>query len=193
MAKKNTKRVRPKPELTKEEKAGRELYDWVQCLLAALIICVVIFAFFVRVIDVRGTSMNPTLNSGDKMLVSGLLYKPKAGDVVVFKKDEYDPDKALVKRVIATEGQEINIDFDQGIVYVDGEAIDEDYILELTHNKLDFIGPKTVPDGCVFVMGDNRNASTDSRKSEIGMVDQRLILGKAYMVMYPLSALREIK
>lgn len=193
MAKKTKKRTVPKVELTPEEKAGRELYDWVQCLLAALIICVVVFAFFIRVIDVRGTSMNPTLSNGDKMLVSGLLYKPKAGDVVVFKKDEYDPDKALVKRVIATEGQEINIDFDQGIVYVDGEAIEEDYIMELTHNKLDFIGPKTVPDGCVFVMGDNRNASTDSRKSEIGMVDQRLILGKAYMVMYPLNAIRGIE
>lgn len=193
MAKKTKKRTVPKVELTPEEKAGRELYDWVQCLLAALIICVVVFAFFIRVIDVRGTSMNPTLSNGDKMLVSGLLYKPKAGDVVVFKKDEYDPDKALVKRVIATEGQEINIDFDQGIVYVDGEAIEEDYIMELTHNKLDFIGPKTVPDGCVFVMGDNRNASTDSRKTEIGMVDQRLILGKAYMVMYPLNAIRGIE
>ncbi|HIR86147.1 MAG TPA: signal peptidase I, partial [Candidatus Limivicinus faecipullorum] len=158
-----------------------------------LIICVVIFAFFVRLIDVRGTSMNPTLNNGDKMLVSGLFYSPKAGDVVVFKKDEYDPERALVKRVIATEGQVINIDFDNGIVYVDGEAIQEDYIMEPTTNKIDFIGPQTVPEGCVFVMGDNRNASTDSRKTEIGMVDSRLILGKAYFVIYPLSQMRAIR
>ena len=136
--------------------------------------------------------MNPTLNNGDKMLVSGLFYSPKAGDVVVFKKDEYDPERALVKRVIATEGQTINIDFDKGIVYVDGEAIEEDYIMELTTNKLDFIGPQEVPEGCVFVMGDNRNASTDSRKKEIGMVDSRLILGKAYFVVYPLSQMRAI-
>ena len=175
------------------EASGKDMYDWVQCLIVALIICVVFFAFFVRFIDVVGTSMNPTLNNSDKMLVSGLLYKPKVGDVVVFKKDEYNPNKALVKRVIAIEGQEINIDFDKGIVYIDGQPIQEDYIAELTKTKEDFIGPKTVPEGCVFVMGDNRNMSTDSRKTEIGMVDTRLILGKAYMVIYPLSEFRIIE
>jgi signal peptidase I len=99
----------------------------------------------------------------------------------------------LVKRIIATEGQVVNIDFDKGIVYVDGVPLEEDYIADLTYNKLDFIGPQTVPSGCVFVMGDNRNASTDSRKTEIGMVDSRLILGKAYMVVYPLNQIRLIK
>ena len=172
---------------------GKEMYDWIYCLVIAFIICVIIFAFFIRVIDVVGTSMNPTLNNSDKMLVSGLLYKPSVGDVVVFKKNEYDPDKALVKRVIAVEGQEINMDFDKGIVYINGQPIVEDYILEPTMNKLDFIGPKTVPEGCVFVMGDNRNASVDSRKNEIGMVDTRLILGKAYFVIYPLSVIRVIE
>ena len=190
---KHTKKPENLPELSLGEKTRREIYDWIHCLSIALIICVVIFAFFIRLIDVRGTSMNPTLNNGDKMLVSGLFYSPKAGDVVVFKKDEYDPERALVKRVIATEGQVINIDFDNGIVYVDGEAIHEDYIMEPTTNKIDFIGPQTVPEGCVFVMGDNRNASTDSRKTEIGMVDSRLILGKAYFVIYPLSQLRTIE
>ena len=190
---KHTKKQESLPELSFGEKSRREIYDWIHCLSIALIICVVIFAFFVRLIDVRGTSMNPTLNNGDKMLVSGLFYSPKAGDVVVFKKDEYDPERALVKRVIATEGQVINIDFDNGIVYVDGEPLEEDYIMEPTTNKIDFIGPQTVPEGCVFVMGDNRNASTDSRKTEIGMVDSRLILGKAYFVVYPLSQMRSIK
>ena len=173
--------------------ADKELYDWIQCLLAALIICVLLFVFFIRVIDVVGGSMNNTLFNNDKMLVSGLFYKPKVGDVVVFKKDEYDPNKALVKRVIAVEGQEINMDFANGIVYIDGVAIKEDYITEFTYNKLDFIGPKKVPEGCVFVMGDNRNMSIDSRKSEIGMLDNRLILGKAYFVIYPLSGIRAIK
>ena len=181
------------PELTPQEKSRREIYDWIYCLSVALIICVVIFAFFIRLIDVRGTSMNPTLNNNDKMLVSGLFYEPKVGDVVVFKKDEYDPERALVKRVIAVEGQVINMDFDHGIVYVDGVPIEEDYIMEPTTNKIDFIGPQTVPEGCVFVMGDNRNASTDSRKKEIGMVDTRLILGRAYAVVYPLSQVRTIK
>ena len=181
------------PELTPQEKSRREIYDWIYCLSVALIICVVIFAFFIRLIDVRGTSMNPTLNNNDKMLVSGLFYEPKVGDVVVFKKDEYDPERALVKRVIAVEGQVINMDFDRGIVYVDGVPLEEDYIMEPTTNKIDFIGPQTVPEGCVFVMGDNRNASTDSRKKEIGMVDTRLILGRAYAVVYPLSQVRMIK
>ena len=175
------------------EASGKDMYDWVQCLIVALIICVVFFAFFVRIIDVVGTSMNPTLNNSDKMLVSGLFYKPKVGDVVVFKKDEYNPNKALVKRVIAVEGQEINIDFANGLVYVDGEVIEEAYINEATQKKLDFIGPQTVPEGCVFVMGDNRNASTDSRDKRIGMVDERLIIGKVYMVIYPLSEFGVVK
>ena len=187
------KRKAQAAEVSDIEASGKDLYDWVQCLIVALIICVVFFAFFVRIIDVVGTSMNPTLNNSDKMLVSGLFYKPQVGDVVVFKKDEYNPNKALVKRVIAVEGQEINIDFDRGIVYIDGQPIQEDYIAELTKTKEDFIGPKTVPEGCVFVMGDNRNMSTDSRKTEIGMVDTRLILGKAYMVIYPLSEFRVIE
>ena len=193
MSKHSKKPNQEMSELTPREKSRREIYDWIYCLSVALIICVVIFAFFVRLIDVRGTSMNPTLSNGDKMLVSGMFYEPKAGDVVVFKKDEYDPERALVKRVIATEGQVISMDFDRGIVYVDGVPLEEDYIMEPTTNKIDFIGPQTVPEGCVFVMGDNRNASTDSRKKEIGMVDTRLILGRAYAVVYPLSQVRTIK
>ena len=177
----------PEEELPPELRARRELYDWIQSLMMALIICVILFIFFIRVIDVNGSSMNPTLQNGDKMLISDVLYKPQAGDVIVFKTDSYDPNKALVKRVIAVEGQEINIDFEHGIVYVDGTPIEERYINELTYTKLDFIGPKEVPEGCVFVMGDNRNASTDSRKKEIGMVDQRMLLGRAYYVIFPLS------
>ena len=186
-----------------EISARRETYDWIQSLMTALIICVCIFSFFVRVIDVSGSSMNPTLYNGDKMIVSDLFYTPKQGDVIVFRSDTYDPNKALVKRVIATEGQEINIDFDKGLVYVTetdeltGETqttiLDEPYIAEATHRKLDFIGPKTVSEGCVFVMGDNRNASTDSRKSEIGMVDTRTIVGKVYCVIFPLDELGFVK
>ena len=178
-------------DMSKEEliaKNNKSMYEWIQCLLVALATCVVIFLFFIRVIDVKGTSMVPTLQNADKMIVSGLFYKPHAGDIVVFKKDEYNPNKALVKRIIATEGQSINIDFENGIVYIDGEPVEEDYIADLTRTKLDFIGPQTVPEGCVFVMGDNRNMSTDSRKKEIGMVDSRLILGKVYMVIFPVTS-----
>ena len=171
--------------LPKDQQMRLDLYDWIQSLMVALVICVALFIFVVRVIDVSGSSMFPTLHNGDKMIVSGLFYKPKYGDVVVFKTDSYDPNKALVKRVIATEGQEISIDFDRGVVYIDGTPLEEDYIAELTQNTLDFIGPQTVPEGCVFCMGDNRNASTDSRKKEIGMVDERMILGRAFYVAFP--------
>lgn len=173
-----------------EAESRINIYEWIECFAVALIICVVLFLFFVRIIDVIGTSMFPTLNNGDKMLVSDLFYTPKDGDIVVFKKDEYDSQKALVKRVIATEGQEVNIDFDTGEIWIDGVLLDEPYIAELTHNKLDFIGPKTVPEGCVFVLGDNRNMSTDSRKTEIGMVDSRMILGKVYAVIFPVSEVK---
>ncbi len=173
--------------LPPDQKLRKDIYDWIMSMLIALVACVALFVFFVRIIDVSGTSMVPTLHNEDKMFVSNLLYKPETGDIIVFKTDSYDPNKALVKRVIAVEGQTVNIDFDNGIVYIDGVPIQEDYIAEVTHNKLDFIGPKKVPEGCVFVMGDNRNQSTDSRKAEIGMVDNRMILGRAYAIIFPLE------
>ena len=126
-----------------DQLARLDLYDWIQSLMVALVICVSLFIFAVRVIDVSGSSMVPTLRDGDKMIVSDLFYKPKYGDIVVFKTDQYDPDRALVKRVIATEGQEISLDFDRGVVYINGSPIEEDYIAELTTTKLDFIGPQT--------------------------------------------------
>ena len=180
--------------LSPAERARRELYDWIESLMVALIFCVILFSFVLRLINVSGPSMNPTLYEGNKMLVSDLFYKPKAGDIVVFKNvDSNKEEKALVKRVVATEGQEVNIDFEHGIVYVDGEPLEEEYAAEPIHNKLDFIGPKTVPEGCVFVLGDNRNSSRDSRASSIGMVDERLIIGKVYAVVYPLDSIKWVK
>lgn len=180
--------------LSPAQRARRELYDWIQSLMMALIFCVVLFSFFIRLIDVNGPSMNPTLYDGNKMLVSDLFYHPKAGDIVIFRNvSENQEEKALVKRVVATEGQEVNIDFEHGLVYVDGEPLEEDYVAEPIHAKLDFIGPKTVPDGCVFVLGDNRNSSRDSRARSIGMVDERLIVGKVYAVVYPIDAIRWVR
>ena len=174
----------------KAEKAPRstrsDIYDWLQCIVMAIVICVLFFSFIVRLVDVVGNSMYPTLENGDKILVSDLFYKPKQGDIVVFRKDEYR-EEPLVKRIIAVEGQTVDIDFNLGIVYVDGEALDEPYIAEATANPEDFIGPVKVDEGCVFVMGDNRNASTDSRTSDIGMVDERCIMGKVYFTVFPLK------
>ena len=132
-------------------------------------------------------------NNGDKVLVSDLFYEPARGDIVVFKKDSYDDNKALVKRVVAVAGDVVNIDFEKGVVYVNGEALEEDYIDVLTTTKIDFIGPQTVPDNCLFVMGDNRNASTDSRDKRIGMVDKRLVIGKVLLVVYPFESFGSVE
>ena len=185
MDEKKTKKKNEKKKVPPEVRARREAYDWIQSLISALLICVLVFVFVARIMDVHGTSMVPTLNNGDKVLVSDLFYEPQRGDIVVFKKDSYDDNKALVKRVVAVAGDVVNIDFERGIVYVNGEALEEDYIDVLTTTKIDFIGPQTVPENCLFVMGDNRNASTDSRDKRIGMVDKRLVIGKVLVVVYP--------
>ncbi len=169
-----------------EKNTKTEIYEWIQCVIAALVVCVLVFVFIVRLVDVVGSSMYPTLENGDKMVVSGLFYTPKQGDIVVFRKDEYKPE-ALVKRVIATEGQTVEINFNKGIVYVDGVALDEPYTAAPTYNQLDFKGTQVVPEGCVFVMGDNRNDSTDSRDERIGMVDTDLIIGKVYLTVFPIN------
>ena len=199
MSKKEDTKKKKTPEEEEEEKlppdvrARREAYDWIQSLISALLICVLVFVFVLRIMDVHGTSMFPTLRNGDKVLVSGLLYEPARGDIVVFKKDSYDDNKALVKRVIAVEGDVVNIDFERGVVYVNGEAVEEDYIDVLTTTKIDFIGPQTVPENCLFVMGDNRNASTDSRDKRIGMVDKRLVVGKVLLVVYPFDSFGSVE
>ncbi len=189
--KKNKKKK--KEQVPPEVQARREAYDWIQSLISALLICVLVFVFVLRIMDVHGTSMFPTLNNGDKVLVSGLFYEPQRGDIVVFKKDSYDDNKALVKRVIAVEGDTVNIDFEQGIVYVNGEALEENYIDVLTTTKIDFVGPKPVEENCIFVLGDNRNASTDSRDKRIGLVDKRLVIGKVLLVVYPFESFGSVE
>lgn len=167
-----------------EPSGGMELYDWVQCIVTALIFGILLFVFILRVVSVVGTSMYPTLCNGDRIITSNLFYTPKAGDIVVVKKSSFG-DEPIVKRVIATAGQTVDIDFTTGTVYVDGAALDEPYTAAPTLSQEDFEGPVTVPEGCVFLMGDNRNDSTDSRSSRIGMVDTRCIIGKVYLIIFP--------
>ena len=175
-----------------EKKASTEnttkrgnVYEWIQCIIMALIVCVVVFVFFVRLVDVVGSSMYPTLENGDKMIVTDVFYKPKYGDIVVFQKDEY-ADYALVKRVIATEGQTLDIDFEKQTVTVDGKVIDEPYTQGQTLDKGGVI-PKVIPEGKVFVMGDNRTVSLDSRSTTIGLIDEMDIIGKAQLVVFPFN------
>ncbi len=174
----------PTPEKTKKREG--DLFDWLQCIVTALVACVLIFVFIGRTIGVVGSSMVPTLEQGDRLIISKLFYTPQQGDIVVLQKDSF-ADYPLIKRVIATEGQTVDIDFDAGVVYVDGVALDEPYTAEPTVVREDFDEPVTVPEGCIFVMGDNRNRSTDSRTDSIGCVNTRLIMGKALLRLTPLS------
>ena len=167
-------------------KARMELFDWMQCIVSAVICGIFVFVFIGRTIGVEGHSMLQTLQSNDRVIVSGLFYKPKNNDIIIFR----PPTNAfgntpLVKRIIAVGGQTIDIDFDSGDVTVDGVILDEPYINAPTLNRLNFSGPVTVPDGYVFVMGDNRNNSSDSRDSRVGMVDTRYIIGKVLFLMIP--------
>lgn len=182
-------------EQTKEKKKveGRfssELFGWGESLMAVLIFFVVIFTFFVRLIGVDGTSMYPTLQDRSIMLVSNLGYTPEKGDIVVLRKEGFYSDQPIVKRVIATGGDTIDIDPVTGDVIVNGEVLDEPYILEKI-NTLERMGdltyPQTVPEGCIYVLGDNRNGSTDSRWSSLGMVDERYVLGHVLSVVFPFS------
>ena len=140
-----------------------------------------------RVVVVSGPSMRNTLIDGDYIiLMNNILYRePQQGDIIVASKDSFKNGEPIIKRVIAMEGQEVDIDFETGIVYVDGAALDEEYTLTPTNQFEGMIFPLTVDEGCVFVMGDNRNNSKDSRDPEIGLIDCREILGKAIFLALP--------
>lgn len=169
-----------------EEKSGREAYEWVQALVCSVLAVVVIFTFVIRLIGVDGHSMVPTLQNGDRLLVlNSMLYDDyKYGDIVVLRKESFLTEP-IVKRVIATEGQTVDIDFANGIVYVDGVALEEDYINDLTYTDEGTEFPLTVPEGSIFVMGDNRNRSDDSRNSALGTVDTRYVIGRAVFLLFP--------
>jgi len=167
----------------KAESSKLDLYDVAQCVISAFVVGILIFIFVFRVIGVKGDSMFPTLHDGDRVVSSGVLYDPQPGDIIILKSDYYS--QPLVKRIIAVENQTVDIDFLNGLVYVDGKVISEPYIYEPTHTDEGFIGPVTVPEGCVFVMGDNRNESNDSRCPDIGFIDEKEIFGKVLWVLFP--------
>lgn len=165
---------------------GESPYEWVRALVSSVLAVVLIFTFVVRLIGVDGHSMVPTLQNGDRLAVAvGVLAgKYRAGDIVVLRKQSF-LDEPIVKRVIAVEGQTVDIDFATGSVEVDGKVLNEPYINELTFRSDGTEFPLTVPEGSVFVMGDNRNHSNDSRDVRLGTVDTGYIIGKAVLLLYP--------
>ena len=159
------------------------LYD----LIRTLIVILLIFLLFFRINIVSGDSMYPTLYDGDYLLLLGNLFyqEPEQGDIVVISKKTFDNGKPIVKRVIAKEGQTVDIDFENGIVYVDGQALEENYINSPTTNREGMEFPLTVDEGCIFVLGDNRGVSRDSRSPQIGLIDKREVLGKVIYLFLP--------
>ena len=183
-------------EQEKQTAKGRDLYEWVQSLVGSVLVVVAIFTFVIRMMGVDGHSMLNTLQHGDRLLVvnSMLYHDYKYGDIVILRKNGVFDDDPIVKRVIAVEGQTVDIDFETGTVYVDGQALDESAYIEngITTQPSDYTYPLTVPPGHLFVLGDNRAVSNDSRSSAVGMIDERYVLGKAEFVVFPFSRFGKI-
>ena len=167
----------------KKTSLKREVFDLVETLVYALVIVTITFTFFFKMAGVQGESMIYTLYNQDRLIISNLFYKPKNGDIVVLSIPEIF-DKPIIKRVIATEGQTVDIS-DKGDVYIDGVKIDEPYIHDKTNKKLHNKYPYLVPQGHIFIMGDNRNNSKDSR--DVGCVNVKNIMGKAVFRFLPFN------
>ena len=193
-------------ETKKEVSSAEDYLDWVETIICAFFVVILIFTFLLRIANVDGESMIPTLTDGDRLIVSHLFYEPAAGDIVIVNNvnghvynsaNELETvsgldsrPRVIVKRVVAVGGQTVNINFDTGEVTVDGNVVNEPYINDLT--KLDEGGhqyPVTVPAGYVFIMGDNRMNSTDSRDSRVGFVEKDDILGKVVFRVFPFNAI----
>lgn len=183
------------------QESERDFFDWLKLLTWLLVGVVIVFTFGFMVLTVSGSSMVPTLHDKDAMLVQRIGYTPQPGDIIVLRKESFF-EEAIVKRCIAVAGQEVEIDYDENRVYIDGVAQEEDYL------NFDNIGQEiygedymvekdnmiyssfVVPEGCIFVMGDNRNGSTDSRVAELGMIDTRYVIGKVLLVFFPLEDIK---
>ena len=170
----------------------KSLLLYLHDLVVLLSVVVIVFLLMFRVVVVSGTSMNTTLLDGDYLLLAGRIFysEPKRGDIIVASKDSFDNGAPIVKRVIATEGQWVNIDFAAGIVYVGDtkenmKALDEPYVLTPTNVPEGVSFPLQVQESCIFVMGDNRNDSKDSRNPEIGQINRKEVLGKVIFLFFP--------
>lgn len=173
---------------TKNEGAVANFYDWIRSVLFAVVIVIFCLSFIFRLVDVKGTSMVSTLQNKDKVIVTNFCYTPDNGDIVVISHGvEYN--EPIIKRVIATEGQTLKLDYENDRIIVDGVVLDEPYIDVSTFSGIyaDYELPEVIPENKIFVLGDNRPVSKDSRCSEIGLVDVDAVIGKAQFILFPFS------
>ena len=161
------------------------LYDWMQSFVVFLVVIVLLLSFVGQVIGVEQASMSPTLLEGDRMIVRSVFYTPRHNDVVVFARHDFQEGAMVVKRVIGLAGDVIDIDTSSGFVYRNGVALSESFTSGPTNTAGNMTYPFTVPEGHVFVIGDNRNNSLDSRHVSIGAVDEREIIGVVVAVALP--------
>lgn len=177
----------------KKKNSLREAVEYAESLAVVFVVMLLIFTFIARPATVDGESMIPTLQNGERLVISNLFYEPTAGDIVVLCGEaDREEGKNLIKRIIATEGQTIDIDFEAGEVYVDGQKLDEPYILEPTYLDEGTEFPLTVPKGEIFVMGDNRNGSRDSRSLTVGTVKEEYIVGRVLFRFFPFDRFGKI-
>lgn len=162
-----------------------EVYEWAESIVFSLAVVVLIFTFVFRPVGVVGESMMDTLHDGDKVIICDVNYTPKQGDIVVLSTKAVET--PIIKRVIAVGGQTVDIDYENNRVLVDGKEFDAP-IKEKMQKMGDVELPVRVPDDCVFVMGDNRNNSFDSRYSDVGMIKTKYILGRAVFRILPFSS-----
>mgnify|MGYP003584988351 FL=1 len=173
----------------KNSTLGQEIKDWVVSILIAVVLAFFIRYFIVELYMVEGPSMRPTLVNSERLVVNKFIYRfkqPERGDVLVFRYPR-DPSRDFIKRVIAVAGDTIEIK--DGRVFLNGQLQNEPYILEKTRSSYSLA---TVPEGTIFVMGDNRNNSEDSRFKDVGFVPLDMIKGKAVMVFWPLDQMKTL-
>ena len=188
----NAKKTNEQNNGTKSQSFLAAIFDWANTVAFAIIVVLLILTFVFKQVTVNGPSMNDTLQNGDRLIVTDFMYEPHNGDIIVASHGkEYN--EPIIKRIIATSGQSISVDYDTGNVCVDGVIIDEKYIKGKTIKLSDPIKfPVTIPEGYVFVMGDNREDSIDSRTNVIGMIPVQNIIGKAIFRVYPFNNMGQI-